>query len=70
MVAELVTRALANVQAALAGWPLGGAPAHALKTPEDRIAASADADAEAATTATTTTTTTTTTYNLEPSRVE
>ena len=26
MVAELVTRALANVQAALAGWPLGGAP--------------------------------------------
>ena len=62
MVAELVTHALANVQAALAGWPLGGAPAHALKTPEDRIAASADADAATtATTATTTTTTTTTT---------
>ena len=37
MVAELVTRALANVQAALAGWPLGGAPAHVLKTLNDRI---------------------------------
>ena len=48
MVAELVTRALANVQAALAGWPLGGDPAHVLKTLNDRVEASADADAEAA----------------------